>query len=148
MRFGDEEYPQDLDIHDTFTGPEITISANDVEAFCTVVGNQQEKFTTVRTDDVKAPMDYAIVTGWKAIMKAVFPSSIDGDLLKLVHLSNGFKMIPGSRPLKAGDVCRAEACVIAIVNGDSGKTVRVSGSVSCEGHPVMEVQSAFLSLLL
>ena len=106
-----------------------------------MVGNQQERFKTV--DDVKAPMDYAIVTGWQAIMKAVFPSSIDGDLLKLVHLFNGFKMILGAGPLKAGDVCCAEARVVAIVNGDSSKTVRVSGSVSCEGNLAMEVQSAF-----
>ena len=141
--FGDDKAPQDLDVHDIFTGPEVTISANDVEAFCAVVGNQQEKFKTVRTDEVKAPMDYAIVTGWQAIMKAIFPSAIDGDLLKLVHLSNGFKMIPGSKPLKAGDVCRAEAQVVAVVNGDSGKTVRVSGRVLCDGNPVMEVQSAF-----
>jgi hypothetical protein len=76
--FGDDEEPQDLDVRDKFTGPEVIISANDVEAFCAVVGNQQEKFKA------------------------------DGDLLKLVHLSNGFKMIPGSRPLKAGDVCRAD----------------------------------------
>jgi fatty acid synthase subunit alpha len=54
-----------------------------------VVGNQQENFKTVRTDDVKAPMDYAIVIGWQAIMKATFLSAIDGD--KLVHLSNGFR---------------------------------------------------------
>ena len=95
MWFGGDEESQDLDVHDTFTGPEVTISANDVEAFCTVVGNQQEKFKTVRTDEVKAPMDYAIVTGWQAIMKAIFPSAIDGDLLKLVHLSNGFKIFLG-----------------------------------------------------
>ena len=141
--FGGDEESQDLDVRDTFTGPEVTISTNDVEAFCAVVGNQQEKFKTVRSDEVKAPMDYAIVTGWQAIMKAIFPSAIDGDLLKLVHLSNGFKMILGSRPLKAGDVCRAEARVVAVVNGDSGKTVRVSGRVLCEDNPVMEVQSAF-----
>ena len=58
-------------------------------------------------------------------MKAIFPSTIDGDLLKLVHLSNGFKMIPGSRPLKAGEVCRAATQVVAVVNGDSSGLVRV-----------------------
>lgn len=142
--FGDDESLPELNVRDTFVGPDVTISASDVEAFCAVVGNQQEKFKTVRTDEVKAPMDFAIVTGWQAIMKAIFPSSIDGDLLKLVHLSNGFKVIPGSRPLKAGDVCRAEARVVAVVNSDSGKTVRVSGRVLCEGNPVIEVQSAFL----
>ncbi len=46
-------------------------------------------------------MDYAIITSWQAIMKVIFPSTIDGDLLKLVHLSNGLKMIPGSRPLES-----------------------------------------------
>jgi fatty acid synthase subunit alpha, fungi type len=128
--FGDEEEPQDLDVRDTVTGPEVTISANDVEAFCAVVGNPQEKFNT-------------IITGWQAIMKAIFPSTIDGDLLKLVYLSNSSKIIPGYRLLKTADVCRAEAQVVAIVNGDSGKTVRVSGCVLCEGNPVIEVQSAF-----
>jgi fatty acid synthase subunit beta len=69
------------------------------------------------------PMDYAIITGRQAMMKAIFPSAIDGDLLKLVHPSNGFKTIPGSRPLEAGDVYRSEARVVIVVNGGSGKTV-------------------------
>ncbi|KAN0126215.1 hypothetical protein V8E53_000669 [Lactarius tabidus] len=94
--FGDEEKLPELGVRDTFTGPEVTISANDVEAFCAMVGNQQEKFTTTCTDEVKAPMDFAIVTGWEAIMKAIFPATIDSDLLKLVHLSNGFKVVPGA----------------------------------------------------
>ena len=88
-------------------------------------------------------MNYAIVIGQQAIMKAIFPSAIDEDLLKLMHLSNGFKMIPRSRPLKAGDVCCAEAWVVAVMNCDSGKTVQVSWCVLCKGNLVMEVQSAF-----
>jgi hypothetical protein len=79
-----------------------------------------------------APMDYAIVTGRQAMMKAIFPSAVNGDLLKLVHLSNGFKMIPESRPLEAGDTCRAEARVVVVVNGDSGKT-----GVSGGRHPTL-----------
>ncbi|KAI0264369.1 fatty acid synthase [Gloeopeniophorella convolvens] len=142
--FGDDEKLPELKVRETFTGPEVTISADDVEGFCSVVGNQQEDFKAVRTDEVKAPMDFAIVTGWQAIMKAIFPTTIDGDLLKLVHLSNGFKVVPGSTPFKAGDVCRAEAKVVAVVNGDSGKTVRVAGHVLRDGKPVIEVQSAFL----
>ena len=65
--------------------------------------SRQERFKTARTDDVKALLNYAIVTSWQAIMKAIFPFAINKDLLKLVRLFNGFKMIPGSRPLKAGD---------------------------------------------
>ncbi|KAI0067274.1 fatty acid synthase [Artomyces pyxidatus] len=142
--FGDDQTLPELNVRETFTGPDVTISASDVETFCAVVGNQQEEFKVARTDDVKAPMDFAIVTGWEAIMKTIFPSSIDGDLLKLVHLSNGFKIVPGAKILSAGDVCRAEAKVTAVVNSDAGKTVRVQGYVYCAGKAVMEVQSAFL----
>jgi len=49
--FDDDEEAQDLDVCDTFTGPKVTISANDVEALCAVVGSQQEKFQTAGTDD-------------------------------------------------------------------------------------------------
>jgi fatty acid synthase subunit beta len=77
-------------------------------------------------------------------MKAIFPSDIDGDLLKLVHLSNGFRMIDGVAPVCAGDKCTAEARVVSVINSDSGKTVKVKGYVLRHGEPVIEVTSSFL----
>jgi len=77
-------------------------------------------------------------------MKAIFPDAIDGDLLKLVHLSNGFRMVDGAAPLAVGDKCSAEARVVSVVNSDSGKTVKVKGYVVRDGKPVVEVTSAFL----
>jgi fatty acid synthase subunit alpha len=77
-------------------------------------------------------------------MKAIFPSTIDGDLLKLVHLSNGFRMMEGATPLKAGDVCVAKARIASVTNGDAGKTVKVRGFVTRGGKRVVEVTSAFL----
>ena len=142
--FGDNETLPEINVRDTLSGPPVTITAEDVETFCAVVGNQQEAFKTVRTEEVKAPMDFAIVTGWQAIMKSIFPTTIDGDLLKLVHLTNGFRVITGAKALKAGDVCQAEAKVTAVINSDAGKTVKVQGHVICEGKPVIEVTSSFL----
>ncbi|TFY80997.1 hypothetical protein EWM64_g3016 [Hericium alpestre] len=66
------------------------------------------------------------------------------DLLKFVHLSNGFKIVPGSQPLRAGDVCKAEARITAVINSDAGKTVKAEGYVTVDGKPVIEVSSAFL----
>ena len=63
--FGDNEVLPEINIRDTFTGPEVTIQASDVEAFCSVVGNEGEAFKTARSDCVQAPMDFAIVTGWQ-----------------------------------------------------------------------------------
>ncbi|KAJ7019830.1 fatty acid synthase [Mycena alexandri] len=142
--YGDDAVLPEIDIRETFHGPEVTIEASAVEQFCAVVGNQGESFKTVRNDQVSAPMDFAIVTGWQAIMKSIFPSSIDGDLLKLVHLSNGFRMVNGANPLQVGDVCKAEANIVSVTNTDAGKVVKVKGHVFRAGKPVIEVISAFL----
>ncbi|KAJ7067175.1 fatty acid synthase [Mycena amicta] len=142
--YGDDAELPAIDIRETFYGPEVTIQAPAVEEFCAIVGNQGESFQTVRNDEVSAPMDFAIVTGWQAIMKSIFPASIDGDLLRLVHLSNGFHMVEGEKPLRVGDVCKAEAKIVSVSNTDAGKVVKVKGHVFRGGKPVIEVVSAFL----
>lgn len=77
-------------------------------------------------------------------MKAIFPTSIDGDLLNLVHLSNGFRMVEGAEPLNAGDVCKAEAHIASVINNDAGKAVKVTGHIFRDSKPVVEVTSSFL----
>ncbi|KAG8733585.1 3-oxoacyl-[acyl-carrier-protein] synthase [Ceratobasidium sp. 423] len=142
--FGDYETLPEIDIRDTFVGPEVTVTAEAVERFCAVVGNQGEQFKSTRNESVQAPMDFAIVTGWQAIMWSIFPKAVDGDLLKLVHLPNGFRMVEGATPLLVGDVCKAEARIASVTNGESGKTVKVTGFVLRDGKPVIEVTSSFL----
>ena len=63
--FGDGEVLPDIDVRATYSGPEVTIEASHIETFCGIVGNQSESFKTVRTKEVQAPMDFAIVTGWQ-----------------------------------------------------------------------------------
>ncbi|KAF8907276.1 fatty acid synthase [Gymnopilus junonius] len=142
--YGDNEDLPTIDIREKFIGPEVTIKAEDVQQFCAVVGNQGEAFKAVRNDKIQAPMDFAIVTGWQAIMKSIFPAAIDGDLLKLVHLSNGFRIVDGASPLAVGDICKAEASIISVINAPEGKIVKVKGYVYRQGQRVIEVVSAFL----
>ena len=59
-------------------------------------------------------------------------------------MSDGLRMIEGQEPLKAGDVCQAEAHVVSVINSDSGKAVKVKGQVLRSGKPVVEVVSSFL----
>jgi len=77
-------------------------------------------------------------------MKAIFPQSIDGDLLNLVHLSNGFRMLDDASPLHVGDVVKTEAKIASVINTDAGKAVKVIGNIIHEGKPVIEVTSSFL----
>ncbi|KAI6129042.1 hypothetical protein EDD16DRAFT_1516096, partial [Pisolithus croceorrhizus] len=142
--FGDDEPLSEIGLRETFIGPEVTISGKEVEAFCGVIGNQNEAYKLARANRVKAPMDFAIVTGWQAIMKAIFPPVIDGDLLKLVHLSNGFRLLPGAKPLEDGDACIADARITSVKNTDAGKVVQVRGHVYRDGQRIIEVTSSFL----
>ena len=81
----------------------------------------------------------------QAIMKSVFPASIDGDLLKLVHLSNGFRLLPGAVPLKSGDVCKGEGSIQSVIITDAGKAVKVKGHIIRNGEKVVEVVTLLLS---
>ena len=140
----DENVPFDTPATSTFEGGRTTVTSQAIADFVHAVGNTGEAFVDRPGKEVLAPMDFAIVVGWKAITKPIFPRSINGDLLKLVHLSNGFRMVPGADPLKKGDVLDTTAQINAVINQDSGKMVEISGTIMRKRKPVMVVTSQFL----
>ncbi|KAL8243674.1 hypothetical protein R6Q59_009932 [Mikania micrantha] len=142
--FGEKNVPFDTPTTNVFDGGEATVTSQEVADFVHAVGNTGEAFVERTDKDQFAPMDFAIVVGWKAITKPIFPKAIDGDLLKLVHLSNGFRMMPGAQPLKVGDKLHTSARINAVINQDSGKMVEVCGTITRDGQAVMEVTSQFL----
>jgi fatty acid synthase subunit beta len=133
----------DIDVHKPIPGDEITITGQDIAEFTHAVGNKCEDFVSRTGRKQLAPMDFAIVVGWQSIIKAIFPRTVDGDLLRLVHLSNSYKMYPGASPLAKDDVVSSVAEIRSVLNQDNGKVVEVVGVVSRAGVPVMEVASSF-----
>jgi len=142
--FGDEALDLDSPVESRFDGGSTTITGEAINDFTHAVGNTGEAFVDRPGKVMYAPMDFAIVVGWKAITKPIFPRTIDGDLLKLVHLSNQFRMMPGAEPLKKGDVVSTTARINAVINQESGKMVEVCGTITRDGSAVMEVTSQFL----
>lgn len=142
--FGNEAVNLDANVTEKFDGGKANVTSEAINDFVHAVGNKGEAFVDRPGKEVYAPMDFAIVVGWKAITKPIFPRTIDGDLLKLVHLSNGFRMIPGAEPLKKGDEVETTAQINAVINQASGKMVEVCGTITRQGKPVMEVTSQFL----
>ncbi|KAM3582650.1 fatty acid synthase alpha subunit Lsd1 [Umbelopsis sp. WA50703] len=132
-----------IPVHEKLIGTGETVQASIIKDFCQAVGNEAEIYVD-RGQVLSAPMDFAIVVGWKAIIKAIFPKVIDGDLLKLVHLSNGFRVVDGAELLKQGDVVDTYAQINAILNTESGKMIEVKGVIVRDNKPVLEVTSQFL----
>ncbi|OIW28344.1 beta subunit of fatty acid synthase [Coniochaeta ligniaria NRRL 30616] len=142
--FGDETFDLDAPVTGKFDGGKAVVTGDAINEFVHAVGNTGEAFVDRPGKTMYAPMDFAIVVGWKAITKPIFPRVIDGDLLKLVHLSNEFRMMPGAEPLKKGDEVSTVAQINAVLNQDSGKMVEVCGTIIRDNKPVMEVTSQFL----
>ena len=142
--FGDDALDLDSSLEGSFDGGKTVITSEAINEFVHAVGNTGDAFVDRPEKIMYAPMDFAIVVGWKAITKPIFPRTIDGDLLKLVHLSNEFRMMPGAEPLKKGDEVSTTARINAVINQESGKMVEVCGTITRNGEAVMEVTSQFL----
>ncbi|OUM69465.1 hypothetical protein PIROE2DRAFT_38102 [Piromyces sp. E2] len=119
------------------------ITRQQITDFVNIIGNQAESYTDRGQKVLYAPMDFAIVVGWQSIIRAIFPKFINADLLKLVHLSNGFRMIDNATGLKEGDVVKTESRIISVVNDETGKIVEVKGVLKRDEKPFMEVISKF-----
>ncbi|KAI5863027.1 fatty acid synthase beta subunit [Durotheca rogersii] len=127
-----------------FNGSTVAVSSAAIRDFARAIGNTSEAYIERQGRDHLAPMDFAIVVGWRALLEPLF-DAVDGDLLKLVHLSNRFRMLAGATPFKKGDNLSTTSEITAIVNQDSGQLVEVCGTISRDdGTPVMEVTSQFL----
>jgi len=99
-------------------------------------------------------VDFGIVCGWEPLIRTLFSKEIEGDLLRLVHLSHGFRLVQprvSSSP-SVGDVITSKVRVtgIEIVRGVGKK---ISCFATLERTPVgspstteswMEITSSFL----
>ncbi|KAH9885879.1 fatty acid synthase beta subunit [Xylariomycetidae sp. FL2044] len=125
-----------------FAGGTATISAPAIREFALAVGNNSEAYIDSPGRECFAPLDFAIVVGWKALLKPLL-YAVDGDLLKLVHLSNRFSMLPGAAPLRKDDVLNTTSEITSLVNMESGQMVEVCGTLVRDDAPVMKVTSRF-----
>ncbi|KAI8919392.1 fatty acid synthase [Powellomyces hirtus] len=127
---------------DTFRSS-FTIESQHVSDFAHVVGNSAELYVLGASDHA-APMDFAIVAAWRSLVTAILPKEIDGDLLKLVHLSNEFRMLSPKEILHTGDQIETVTVINSVVINEAGKAVEVKATLTKDGKPLMEIISTFL----
>ncbi|KAI8915921.1 hypothetical protein EDD86DRAFT_221808, partial [Gorgonomyces haynaldii] len=119
------------------------IDGKQVSDFVTFIGNNSELYQN-KSEKHVSPLDFAIVVGWKSLVTALQPKEIDGDLLRLVHLSNAFNVLDASVDLCAGDEIESVGSINAVTISDSGKTIEVVCVLKKDGKPIVEILSQFL----
>ncbi|THC93903.1 hypothetical protein EYZ11_006621 [Aspergillus tanneri] len=91
------------------------------------------------------PIHAAIVPAWESLVAPLVTPGNEGDLLKLVHLSNEFRMEPGEEPLRIGDMVEcSSSCVEGVVVDEKGKEITVTAEMTRNERRVLTVTSKFL----
>ncbi|EXJ85583.1 hypothetical protein A1O1_05948 [Capronia coronata CBS 617.96] len=126
-----------------FKGRDIRVTAPSIQDFTESI-EQSSNVISARSDKNMASLDFAIVVGWEAMMKAIFPQAINGEFLNLVHLSNKFALLNNSAPLSGSDRITSTAEILAIRNEPAGRVVEVGAILERDGVPVLELVSEFL----
>ena len=77
-------------------------------------------------------------------MKSTFPAAIDGDLLKLMYLSNDFRMVDVRNLWLLGMFVRPRLASFRSSMRTKEKIVKIKGFIYCQGQRVIEDVSSFL----
>ncbi|KAI1172085.1 fatty acid synthase beta subunit [Nemania sp. FL0916] len=143
--FGENTLPLDVAAEGTrFEGDTVKIDAKAIKDLTRELCNKSEAYIPRPGRSVLAPMDFAVVVAWKALM-APLVQAIDADLLRLVHLSNSYSVVPGSEPFKEGQLVQSSSEITAVVIQDSGKMVEVRATICGQDNkPLMYITSRFL----
>ncbi|KAI1613405.1 fatty acid synthase subunit beta dehydratase [Exophiala viscosa] len=126
-----------------FKGRDIELSRPSIQDFADSI-EQSSNIISARSDKNMASLDFAIVVGWEAMMKAIFPQAINGEFLNLVHLSNKFTLLNDSAPLSSSDHITSTAEILAIRNEPAGRVVEVAAIIERDEAQVLELVSEFL----
>lgn len=102
---------------------------------------------------LQAPTDFAIVAAWESLIKYLFLKEIDGNLLHLVHLNNGFRKLSDLNSTQAfteGDAVVTSMEITKMRKTVSGLQIGVVGQLKKRqpdtgaGAALIEVRSEFL----
>eukprot|EP00741_Cyanophora_paradoxa_P005622 tig00000912_g5450.t1 len=123
-------------------GAPFAVQRADVERFCRAVGHTPRE----EGGRLVAPLDFAVVAGWEALMAPVVEAREPAlDLAKLVHLSNDFTA-RDTAPLREGDRLASSMRVTEFSRSSLGLTIAVAGALvrADTGAVAVEVSSSFL----
>ncbi|KAE8380399.1 acyl transferase domain-containing protein [Aspergillus bertholletiae] len=127
---------------DVFEGGEVTLSSDLHRHLHNALRHTVPDATASSTSNT-LPLEAAIIAAWKPLMEPLFVAELQGDLLRLVHLSNSIRYSPGADPLKVDDIVTTRSRVRAVTIKENGKTISVEAEILRSKTLVATVTSDF-----
>ncbi len=118
-----------------------TVTETEVRAYVAATGEKARAYTQGDKKGLVAPVNMAVAFA-ETLLQTLMDPDIDGDILKLVHLSNSFEPV-SSEPIRVGDVVESEMRILEIENSATGKRIKVEGAVTRDGQPAVKIVSEF-----
>ncbi|KAF5024654.1 hypothetical protein F66182_3276 [Fusarium sp. NRRL 66182] len=141
--YGDQPYETSKTPRTEVQGPQVSIDLDRLRLFRHLLSDWEQGLSSRSSHGSgEAPIEYAFIMAWEAIMKPLF--NLEMDLFSLVHLGNEFELVTGLGPVKEGDIISSTAKLTALVNQTSGVLAVVTASIHHKGEEVVRITSRFL----
>ena len=115
---------------DTFNDS-VVVSREDIANFNRAIGNTASAVDAAAND--QGSIDLATMAGWRPLIRALFANDLQGNLLRLVHLSHGFCLVPSQEqrtPVQPEERIDSQARVTSVqIVAGTGKKIKVEGSL-------------------
>jgi fatty acid synthase subunit beta, fungi type len=138
------EVKNSLGLYSTFGGYRTVLSPEVLHQWTNSVGLSHTNDRLVSADTGAFPLNATIIPAWEALVQPLMVPEIDGDLLRLVHLSIEFQLLSGSKPLQIGETVEVTSTIESIIIDDPGKVVTVRAVISRDNQPAVAIISKFL----
>ncbi|KAH8885019.1 hypothetical protein GQ53DRAFT_829395 [Thozetella sp. PMI_491] len=91
------------------------------------------------------PLDMSIVVAWTALTKPLLVPVIGGDISRLLHRSNGFRVLSETdgTHMAVGDLLSTTARIVRVKIQGTGKVVDVEATISRNEKPLVAVNTSF-----
>ncbi|KAL4817011.1 putative sterigmatocystin biosynthesis fatty acid synthase subunit beta [Aspergillus spinulosporus] len=137
--------PSSVGLNSEFTGDQVTITAEDVNAFLALVGQTgPARCRAWGTRGPVVPIDYAVVIAWTALTKPILLEALDADPLRLLHQSASTRLVRGVGPLHVGDTVTTSSRITERTITATGQRVGISAEILRDGKPVVQLQTTFV----
>ncbi|KAJ1962358.1 fatty acid synthase alpha subunit Lsd1 [Dipsacomyces acuminosporus] len=120
------------------------VAVDEVEAFCDAIEIDSEAYVGTQGKQPTVPLDYAMRLFLSTLYKCFMSRICAGDLLNMVHLSNGFRVVPGVKALSLEQEYTSSAKITEVTSSGLGRRVGVKGYIASKGENLVEISTSFL----
>ena len=139
----DSKHSQTSNLYQQFSGTRMTLTEDIVREYSRVLSLHGMITSMQTTPGSVVPLDMAIVVVWEALIKPLVTTTVEVDLLQLLHRSNEFKYIGNAESLRVGDVLESSSRIQSIRTHNGNKLLEVVAEIWRNGLAIIEVISTF-----